>query len=264
MKVRVISALAALAVLIPVVVVGGKVFTGMFLILGIMALFELANMKKIEYFNLVGVIATIAVALMILPSNYQSALIPGLKFTYLFYICCMLLLVLTVYEYKTFNIEEAALLIFGALYIGYGFRYLIELRQISLDLVIFQFAIIFATDSGAYIVGRRFGKHKLAPQLSPNKTIEGSLGGVASAVVIAVLYNYFFDPHLGGSEHYILLAMALSVLGQLGDLVESAFKRHFGVKDSGKFLPGHGGVLDRFDSTLFTSFLLMTWFNWLK
>ena len=73
MKVRVISALAALAVLIPVVVVGGKVFTGMFLILGIMALFELANMKKIEYFNLVGVIATIAVALMILPSNYQSA-----------------------------------------------------------------------------------------------------------------------------------------------------------------------------------------------
>ena len=246
MKVRVISALAALAVLIPVVVVGGKVFTGMFLILGIMALFELANMKKIEYFN------------------YQSALIPGLKFTYLFYICCMLLLVLTVYEYKTFNIEEAALLIFGALYIGYGFRYLIELRQISLDLVIFQFAIIFATDSGAYIVGRRFGKHKLAPQLSPNKTIEGSLGGIVSAVVIAVLYNYFFDPHLGGSEHYILLAMALSVLGQLGDLVESAFKRHFGVKDSGKFLPGHGGVLDRFDSTLFTSFLLMTWFNWLK
>ena len=79
-----------------------------------------------------------------------------------------------------------------------------------------------------------------------------------------MLYNYFFDPHLGGSEHYILLAMALSVLGQLGDLVESAFKRHFGVKDSGKFLPGHGGVLDRFDSTLFTSFLLMTWFNWLK
>ena len=155
-------------------------------------------------------------------------------------------------------------MIFGALYIGYGFRYLIELRQISLDLVIFQFAIIFATDSGAYIVGRRFGKHKLAPQLTPNMTIEGSLGGIVSAVVIAVLYNYFFDPHLGGSEHYILLAMALSVLGQLGDLVESAFKRHFGVKDSGKFLPGHGGVLDRFDSTLFTSFLLMTWFNWLK
>ena len=261
MKTRVLSALAGLCVLLPAIWLGGYVFACLIFLLGIIGLFELARMRKIQYFNMIGLVATWAIGVIIVPEPYRIWTIPGFNTTYLFYVACMVLMILTVYEYKTFNIEDAALLIFGALYIGYGFRYLIMLRDMGLDLIVFQFSVIWATDTGAYLVGRRFGKHKLAPAISPNKTVEGALGGILCAILVSTVYYHFADPHLGGTEHYIILTICLSALGQLGDLVESAFKRHFGVKDSGNLLPGHGGVLDRFDSTLFTSFLLMAWFN---
>lgn len=264
MKKRVWGATAGLMVLLPAVFVGGHFFAGLVLLLSIIGLYELARMGNIPYVGLVGIIASSAIAFVTVPENYRLFTIPGMNSTYLFYICCMLLLVLTVYQQQTFNIENVALIIFGSLYIGYGFRYLIMLRDMGLDLIIFQFCIIWATDIGAYLVGRRFGKHRLAPSISPNKTIEGALGGVICAVIVSAIYNQVWDPHLSGVNHYVVLTVAISILGQLGDLVESAIKRHYQVKDSGTLIPGHGGVLDRFDSTIFTSFLLMTWFNLMK
>ena len=122
-------------------------------------------------------------------------------------------------------------------------------------MAIFVFLIIWGTDSFAYIFGRKFGKHKLAPDISPNKTIEGSIGGVIGSLGLGLLVVPFYNPVNFSVLEFVLLIVSLSVFGQLGDLVESAYKRQFNVKDSGKLFPGHGGVLDRFDSTFFAMFM---------
>lgn len=110
--------------------------------------------------------------------------------------------------------------------------------------------IVWVTDTGAYIFGRLFGKNKLWPEISPNKTIEGFIGGILCSTIIAVIFSLNYDMPLSMIP-LILVTWLFSMFGQLGDLVESALKRHFDVKDSGNLLPGHGGILDRFDSFIF-------------
>jgi phosphatidate cytidylyltransferase len=121
--------------------------------------------------------------------------------------------------------------------------------------------MIWATDSGAYFIGKATGKTKLWPEISPNKTVEGSIGGVVSALLVAVLFAIFSEIN---ATIFTLMAITvvLSIFGQIGDLVQSAFKRHFNVKDSGNILPGHGGILDRFDSLLFVLPLLHFFHLW--
>ncbi|MEO8194179.1 MAG: phosphatidate cytidylyltransferase [Gemmatimonadales bacterium] len=122
-------------------------------------------------------------------------------------------------------------------------------------LVMFPITLTWASDTGAYAFGRMFGKHKLIPSVSPGKTIEGSIGGLAMAVVVAWLYVHFLltpFAHLAIlPAGIIVFAVVISAVGQLGDLAESLLKRDAGVKDSSRLLPGHGGILDRFDSLLF-------------
>ncbi len=113
---------------------------------------------------------------------------------------------------------------------------------------LFGIVTTWATDTGAYFAGSAFGKTKLAPAISPNKTREGSLGGIAAAAMAAVIFAVAADQPV---FYLILTAVFLSIIGQVGDLVESAMKREREVKDSGTIFPGHGGVLDRFDSLLF-------------
>ena len=141
----------------------------------------------------------------------------------------------------------------SAFYIGIGFQNLLAARENSLFILFLALFIVWATDSGAYFVGRKFGKTKLIPSVSPNKTVEGSLGGIVSAVVVALIMVFLYPKQAPSISllHLVILAAIFSVVGQIGDLVESSLKRHFGVKDSGKILPGHGGILDRFDSLIF-------------
>src|SRR5690606_996650 len=108
----------------------------------------------------------------------------------------------------------------------------------------------WATDTGAYFFGRAFGKHKLWPTISPKKTIEGAIGGIISACIVGISFHLIY-PFEHSFWMIVLVTILVSMVGQLGDLVESAYKRYFGVKDSGNILPGHGGILDRFDSLLF-------------
>ena len=140
----------------------------------------------------------------------------------------------------------------GALYAGMGFHLMMQARAQSVWVILYALLIVWITDSGAYLIGRKLGKHKLAPHVSPNKTWEGSIGGSLVSVIVVGLYLAFSPVKFAyGLPIMLLLTVVLSVGGQIGDLIESAFKRHYGVKDSGKILPGHGGILDRFDSLLF-------------
>ena len=119
-------------------------------------------------------------------------------------------------------------------------------------LILMLLALIWATDSGAYYTGKTWGKHKFAPSISPNKTWEGTVGGVLFALIVAVIFKHSVLTDLTWVDAGVL-ALLGGVWGQLGDLLESAFKRNAGVKDSGSLLPGHGGMLDRFDSLIFTA-----------
>ena len=131
-----------------------------------------------------------------------------------------------------------------------AFTFLWKPVQAGLVYIFYSLFMIWATDSGAYFIGKAMGKTKLWPDISPNKTVEGSIGGIVCAMIVAALFVFLTD--IDATLWSLLgITLFLSAFGQLGDLVESALKRHFNVKDSGKLLPGHGGILDRFDSLLF-------------
>uniref|UniRef100_UPI000C833242 phosphatidate cytidylyltransferase n=1 Tax=Vibrio splendidus TaxID=29497 RepID=UPI000C833242 len=115
-------------------------------------------------------------------------------------------------------------------------------------LVMFVCLLVWAADSGAYFSGKSFGKRKMAPAVSPNKTIEGLIGGIITAVIIAWIFADLFDIQFSSPLHMIVITLVTVVISVLGDLVESMFKRVSGVKDSSNLIPGHGGILDRIDS----------------
>src|SRR5699024_1321966 len=150
-----------------------------------------------------------------------------------------------------YNSNQAGISALIMFYVGLGGYAAVTIRESNLALFLFILLVVMSTDIGAYFIGSKIGKNKLAPQLSPNKTIEGFIGGIISAMIVAFIYLIFFDFKYS-TGIMLLIAGILSVTGQFGDLLESSFKRHFSVKDSGKILPGHGGILDRFDSALFT------------
>jgi phosphatidate cytidylyltransferase len=141
----------------------------------------------------------------------------------------------------------------GILYIGWLLSHYIALRELAMgrEWVYYALLVTFATDTFAFFIGKTFGKHLLAPTISPKKTKEGALGGMLGAVIISVLAVWLFSLPVNYGIA-VLLGVVISIFGQTGDLFESLFKRNMGIKDSGKSLPGHGGFLDRMDSIVFT------------
>lgn len=128
------------------------------------------------------------------------------------------------------------------------------------DLLLFLFALLWVGDTSAMFVGMKFGKHKLAPTVSPNKTVEGFVGGIVGSLLVAVIVYFWRFDGLVSMHHMLIAAVGCSVFGQLGDLVESMWKRSIGIKDSSGLIPGHGGILDRFDSLLFAAPFLFAYF----
>ncbi|MDQ0230501.1 phosphatidate cytidylyltransferase [Metabacillus malikii] len=258
MKQRILTAVLAAAVFLPFVIYGELPFTIMVYLLGSIALYELLKMKKISLVSIPGIVSLIILWVLLLPTNYLSIL--GDKFSKdeFALLALLLLLTYTVVTKNKFTFEDVGFLVIAIFYLGIGFYFLIETRNIpvhGLELVFFALLLIWVTDSGAYFVGRAMGKKKLWPEISPNKTVEGAVGGVLFAVLFACIYHYF----TGVLDNYVtvtFITILLSIFGQIGDLVESALKRHYQVKDSGNILPGHGGILDRFDSLLFVLPLL--------
>jgi len=145
----------------------------------------------------------------------------------------------------------------GVVYVAFLGGYLVATRMgfeqqpnLSTHLLGYFFLVVFASDTGAYFTGRAVGKHKLAPSISPGKTVEGLIGGIIAAAAVAALATWWFFAELP-YQWSILLAVTLAIVGVLGDLAESAIKRGSNTKDAASILPGHGGFLDRLDSLLF-------------
>jgi phosphatidate cytidylyltransferase len=165
--------------------------------------------------------------------------------------------------------------IVGALYVGWMLSYWLSLRGLKVGLgdsseygrnwVYLAMFTTFANDTGAFFIGRARGKHKLAPAISAAKTWEGAIGGLISAIlaaiVIAMVLN-LISPFTFKYWQIILLGFLVSLFAQLGDLVESLLKRNMGVKESGNLLPGHGGILDRFDSLIFVGAVVYYYVIW--
>lgn len=169
----------------------------------------------------------------------------------LLWILLLILLAFTVITKNRVTIEHAAFTFIGLIYVGFGFHYMIFSRNLEEGLfwTLLIFVCIWAADSGAYFSGRFFGKRKLWPQISPNKTVEGAIGGIVLSIIAAIgfaIYNH----DLLSAGYAILLGAVISIVGQAGDLIQSAYKRVKNIKDTGQLLPGHGGVLDRTDSWL--------------
>lgn len=176
---------------------------------------------------------------------------------YLFYLFIVLIV-----RYERVRLEDAALAFMTSLYIVASFTALTVVRYMAGGR--WYFGIVFitawATDIFAYFTGYFFGKHKLSPRISPKKTVEGSLGGIFFSILICVLYGLVLETKALASVNYVGLALTglvLSILAQAGDLAASLIKRQYGVKDYSNLMPGHGGVMDRFDSVIAVSSVLM-------
>ncbi len=180
--------------------------------------------------------------------------VPALSTSFVLYVVISVALLWPVLMKNTVSLRETAVVAVGAGYIGYGGVCSIGLRSLTHGVSwVWLFLIcIWLTDTAAFFVGRKMGGRKLWPSISPQKTFSGAIGGVIAAALGAWGFGFLMIPNFDPFA-YLLTGAVISLAGQLGDLIESAYKRIAGVKDSGKLLPGHGGVLDRIDSLLFSA-----------
>lgn len=257
MKQRIITGVVAGALFILFVIYGGIPFTLLTMLLALIGIYEILKMKGISIASVPGVLAAVAVTLMVMPMDWAESVEEAISYNKLelLFITALLLLVYSVVVKNQFTFDDVAFVVLSVMYVGIGFYYLVATLDAGVKYLIFALVIVWVTDSGAYFTGRKFGKRKLWPEISPNKTIEGFVGGIVLAVIGAAIMQWI-TPFDVSWVMLIVIVIVSSIMGQMGDLVESAIKRHYDVKDSGNILPGHGGILDRFDSLLFVLPLL--------
>lgn len=203
-------------------------------------------MYKLKATHIVTIAAYIAVALLVFPWHVQIYL-PS--FETIVWLALFLLLTITVLSKNKVTIQQVALVIVGIIYIGVGFYYMNVTRALDDGLFwsLLVFVCIWMTDISAYFSGWAVGKRLLWPAISPKKTVEGAIGAVIFTVGTALVFS-LYAPHLLSIWQAIILGVSISIVAQVGDFIQSAYKRIAGVKDSGALFPGHGGVLDRCDS----------------
>jgi phosphatidate cytidylyltransferase len=203
----------------------------------------------------------VAVALFVFSARTYGPKTIGAIFPAVLTLLLVLSFCVEIIRHKRSPLINVGATVFGAIYVGWLIMHLVVLRGIEGTitvgpytneagawLVMFTFLATWASDTGAYFLGRAFGRTKIAPTLSPNKTVEGSIGGFVGAVMLSIGAGTVI--HLPW-YHALALGVIFGVVSQLGDLSESAIKREIGIKDFGNVMPGHGGILDRFDSMLF-------------
>jgi phosphatidate cytidylyltransferase len=251
LKQRIVTGIIAGLVFLILLYAGSYWFTGLILITSLVGFYEFIKMNGFKPFSLTSIVGYLGVALLCMPWKMTdiSAISSA---THLIWLFLFILLCITVLSKNKVTIDHISTLFLGMVYIGIGFHYMIETRMIEqggLFWTLLVFFCIWATDSGAYFTGSKFGKHPLWPTISPKKSIEGSIGGIIISVIVAICFS-LFQPDLLSWKQALLIGVIIAVVGQMGDLIQSAYKRVKGIKDTGTILPGHGGVLDRMDSWL--------------
>ena len=262
---RILTAIVAVPSILFILYLGGIpffLFISGLIVLGIIEYFKLIeNYDKKPNFYL-----TLFGSLLLAVGSYFCSFVLMTIFTFVIFM--ILILRLNPNDISDF-IHKIGISVFPILYFGWFLSHAILLRNIGYDsnvleysknemglqspgffFIVIVFACTFLNDTGAFFVGRRFGENKLSPKISPGKTIEGTIGGIFLSVVAAYVFNIFFSSPLSW-EWCVLYGIVIGVSAVFGDLVESTLKRGAGVKDSGGIVPGHGGILDRFDSFFF-------------
>lgn len=251
---------------------GGSIYFLILIELGIfLGVYEFCEILKQRGLTPYKSLAIISSLILGLNAYFQSFLFTMVTIT-------MLVIIIAVAELLRKNKEEAVFhlsgTVFGVIYVGWLLSHLILLMQmpealkaisyynifdikikLGTSLALLPFALTFSNDSMAYFIGKKIGKHKFYPAVSPNKTWEGVIGGAIGAVIAAFIYQQLYAPYLSSFD-CVVLGGGTAVVAPTGDLVESLLKRDANLKDAGRTIPGHGGFLDRFDSLLFTAPLI--------
>ncbi len=254
MKKRVISAILMIAVFVPLLIVGDIYFALFMSIIGLSGLFELTHIResKKEFTLITKFFAYIMFSLLMFMSYGKFDFAFSLDIKYISLIIFLFLLPLVfINNSEKYNLNDALYLIGSLLFLGISFNLLILIRDNSLELMIYLLLLQTLTDTFALVTGRLIGSHLLCPSISPKKTVEGAIGGTVFATIVAVAFYMTVCSSGANLIFVILVSIGLSVVGQLGDLVFSAIKRYYGKKDFSDIIPGHGGILDRFDSLIF-------------
>ncbi|MBE5968053.1 MAG: phosphatidate cytidylyltransferase [Lachnospiraceae bacterium] len=253
-KTRLLSGVILMAITILVVVLGKDVLFAAIFAISLIGMMELYRIVKVHRKapGYAGYAAGILYYILLYFGWQQYQLM-------LFLLFLVALLFIAVFHFPEYKTEQIAVVFFGLFYVSVMMSYIYQVRMLEEGALLVWLIFIGAwgSDTCAYCVGVLFGKHKLAPKLSPKKSIEGSIGGIAGAALIGFIYATIFQNRITGLNNpqlaFTVIGVASSILSQIGDLAASAIKRNYDIKDYGKLIPGHGGILDRFDSILFTA-----------
>lgn len=272
LKKRVITSLGAIPLVVAIIWYGDPwLFVTFIAIWGLLAVIEfyrLVTALKVIPLYVFGIIWTLLFILIrhpLISAALEPYVAQGLVVPVLFSGGIIVSLFTLVFRRQKFNAFPAWAWTFaGILYIGWLLGYAVALRHVDggRNWLFFALFCTFGSDTAAFFTGRAIGRHKLAPSISPGKTWEGTTGGLLGAVGVGLLF--LLDTPVSLAAQLTVwqagaLALLVSVFGQMGDLVESLFKRNVGAKDSGRLMPGHGGILDRMDSVVFAIVIVYYW-----
>ncbi len=263
LRLRVLSALVGIPIMLGAIYLGGPWYTLFLLLVANLGMKEFDALLKAKGSRFPSFFGYIGVSTLIVLLFFKEF---SLVFPLIMLIFFLLFLSQLAYFDKV-NFWESALLFWGIIYLGglCGYMLLLRLMPQGIVYTYLLFIGVWSNDTFAYFIGSKWGRHKLAPDISPNKSVEGALGGAAGTVLLAVLAA-LMAPELINLPllQAVFLGLGISVFAQLGDLMESALKRQFQVKDSGAMIPGHGGILDRFDSLLLAAPFVYYFFLFIK
>lgn len=254
-KTRLISGIVLVALALLLIITGGNVLLISTAVIAMIGLYELYRVFGIER-ELIGFAGYLAT--LIFYCNLYFNFLPEAWIFAIAYL--VVLMFIYVFSYPKYRTEQVLAAFLGIFYVGVMLSYIYQTREISTNgkyIVWLIFLCSWGCDTCAYCVGKLFGKHKMTPKLSPKKSWEGAIGGVVGAALLTVIYGFVFRTQMGIQLKEIILLALISAVGavisMIGDLTASAIKRNYDIKDYGKLIPGHGGIMDRFDSVIFTA-----------
>ena len=253
-KTRLLSGIVLVALALILIITGGNVLLVSTLVISWIGMFELYRVFHMEK-SIIAIAGYAAAAVYY--ANLRFAFLPDMMMFVLGFL--IVLMFLYVFSYPKYHAEQILAAFFGVFYVAVMLSYVYQTRQITAGayIVWLIFLCSWGCDTCAYCVGVLFGKHKMSPKLSPKKSVEGAVGGVVGAALLTALYCFIFREAMAIDTTQIWILSAISTVGALismvGDLTASAIKRNYEIKDYGKLIPGHGGILDRFDSVIFTA-----------